>query len=99
MVVMPLALIDRFGPKASDRTAGDRARGPITARIAVAAIGQYRRRLAPRTSIRCRFTPTCSVYGAAVIERHGLVVGARLAMRRIRRCRADVPLGTPDPPG
>ncbi|MFD0557506.1 putative membrane protein insertion efficiency factor [Stackebrandtia endophytica] len=93
VVVMPLMLLDRFAPKTSSRAGGGTA-----ARFAVAAIGLYRRRLAPRTAITCRFTPTCSAYGAAVIERHGLITGARLAMRRIRRCREDVAMGTPDPP-
>ena len=38
----------------------------------------------------CRFYPSCSVYAAEAIERHGLWLGGRLAARRLARCH---PLG------
>lgn len=38
----------------------------------------------------CRFEPSCSVYGAEAVERHGLVRGGALAMKRVARCH---PLG------
>ena len=34
----------------------------------------------------CRFTPSCSEYAAGVLERHGLVSGAGLAIWRLLRC-------------
>ena len=34
----------------------------------------------------CRFTPTCSEYAAQALQRHGLWVGARLALVRLCRC-------------
>jgi putative membrane protein insertion efficiency factor len=34
----------------------------------------------------CRFTPTCSTYAIGAIERHGLLKGGWLAVRRILRC-------------
>lgn len=37
-------------------------------------------------AVDCNFTPTCSHYAAAAIERFGLWRGTRLAWRRICRC-------------
>jgi len=35
----------------------------------------------------CRFTPTCSVYAAEAVRRHGAVRGSWLAVRRLMRCQ------------
>lgn len=34
----------------------------------------------------CRFTPTCSVYAAEAVRRHGAIHGGWLAARRVVRC-------------
>lgn len=34
----------------------------------------------------CRFSPSCSAYAIAAIERHGPARGMGLALRRIARC-------------
>ena len=34
----------------------------------------------------CRYTPTCSEYAHEALERHGLIAGSWLALRRIIRC-------------
>jgi len=34
----------------------------------------------------CRFTPTCSEYGAQAIEKYGVIKGGALACWRILRC-------------
>ena len=34
----------------------------------------------------CRFHPTCSEYGYVAIERHGVVKGGWLTVKRIARC-------------
>jgi putative membrane protein insertion efficiency factor len=36
---------------------------------------------------RCRFWPTCSTYALEALERHGMVRGGWLALRRVVRCR------------
>ena len=74
---------------------GDRA----VDRAGLAAIRGYRRWLSHRLPTQCRFTPTCSAYGLAAVERYGLAVGGRLAAARLSRCLPTVPHGTPDPVG
>ncbi|GLY06113.1 MULTISPECIES: membrane protein insertion efficiency factor YidD [Actinoplanes] len=66
-----------------------------TQRAVTAAIRGYRR-ISPRLPTRCRYTPTCSAYALAAIERHGLRRGLRLALGRWVRCGPRVPPGTPD---
>ena len=82
----------------------DLARPPaaqLSARAMLAAIDLYQATLSPRisrTGVRCRFRPTCSHYGEAVIRRHGALVGGAKAAWRILRCGPWTPAGTEDPP-
>jgi uncharacterized protein len=39
----------------------------------------------------CRFLPTCSDYATEAVEKHGVICGGQLALRRISRCH---PWGT-----
>ena len=41
----------------------------------------------------CRFTPSCSHYGYQAIEKHGVVKGGWLAIKRIARCHPFTPGG------
>ncbi|MDG4766034.1 membrane protein insertion efficiency factor YidD [Solwaraspora sp. WMMD406] len=72
-------------------------RAPALDRMGVAAIRGYRRWLSPYWPGRCRYTPSCSAYGLAAVQDHGLGAGGRMAATRLRRCRPDVPRGTHDP--
>ncbi len=40
---------------------------------------------------RCRHIPTCSEYGKIAIDRHGVIKGSYLAIKRILKCN---PWGT-----
>lgn len=74
-----------------------RRRASVPARVVVRLIRWYQRRVSGRLGITCRYSPSCSRYGLAAIERYGLLDGARLAADRIHRCTPAVPVGTPDP--
>ena len=36
----------------------------------------------------CRFKPTCSEYSVEVIEKHGIIRGGLLAIKRVLKCNA-----------
>lgn len=72
-----------------------------TTRAALAVIHGYQRLGSPVMSalgVRCRFKPTCSRYGEAVIARDGIVRGGWLTARRLLRCGPWTPMGTLDRP-
>jgi putative membrane protein insertion efficiency factor len=55
-------------------------------RVLLGGIRAYQALRTGRTSM-CRFYPSCSVYAAEAVERHGAWRGGLLALRRIGRCR------------
>ena len=59
-------------------------------KTAVAVIRAYQLAVAPTIGPACRYEPTCSDYAVAAIERHGVLRGGWLALRRLARCH---PLG------
>ena len=68
---------------------------------AVRGIRVYQQTVAPaaaRVGLRCRFAPTCSRYGEAVIARDGLIRGGWKAVRRVARCGPWTAVGTRDDP-
>ncbi len=54
--------------------------------LVLAAIRFYQRSVSPGMPPACRFQPTCSHYGYEAIQRHGLLRGGWLAVRRLLRC-------------
>jgi putative membrane protein insertion efficiency factor len=46
----------------------------------------YRVAISPWLGANCRFDPTCSSYAIEALQRHGILKGSWLAMRRIGRC-------------
>src|SRR5438477_5132363 len=70
-------------------------------RVALGGIRAYQQTLSPlatRIGIRCRFTPSCSRYAEAVIERDGVLRGGWKAIKRVARCSPLTALGTRDEP-
>ncbi len=65
-------------------------RAPAATRLpgaaALALLEAYRRWVSPLLPPACRYLPTCSEYGAMAIERHGLLRGTVLTLRRLLRC-------------
>jgi uncharacterized protein len=55
------------------------------ARVAERGIRLYQLARAGRPS-PCRYVPSCSDYALEALERHGLIHGGALALRRIARC-------------
>ncbi len=62
----------------------------MTVRLALGLIRIYQRAVSPSLGNVCRFKPSCSHYAQEAIERHGLVRGVPMALRRLGRCH---PLG------
>lgn len=62
--------------------------------MGIAAIKLYQKTLSPDHGLLkerwpygyCRFTPSCSDYGIAALEKYGAIKGGLLTMWRILRC-------------
>ena len=83
-----LALVDTFRAP----------QGQVVSRLYVAVVRVYRF-AKPQLGLRptCRFEPSCSRYSEEAVRRYGLWKGLKLSVDRLRRCRTNVPEGTPDP--
>ena len=54
--------------------------------LVLAALHGYKRHVSPLLPAACRYTPTCSEYAAQAIERHGVLRGSGLAVKRLLSC-------------
>lgn len=59
----------------------------LASRAVLSLIRAYQRLISPSLGPLCRYEPTCSHYAHEAIERHGLMKGAWLGLRRLSRCR------------
>jgi len=57
------------------------------------ALRFYQRVISPWTAPSCRYYPSCSQYAFVAIERHGVLRGGWLALRRLARCHPWTPGG------
>lgn len=92
-----LILVVAFAPLVIHDTIAPRSR-EISTQSALAAIRLYQAFLSPHVPTQCKFEPTCSRYGYASIERHGVIVGGAKTAWRILRCNPFTKAGTIDPP-
>lgn len=60
--------------------------GGLPSRGVRALIRLYQTKVSPLLPARCIYVPTCSQYAYEAIEKHGLLRGIWLAVRRICRC-------------
>jgi uncharacterized protein len=65
----------------------------IARAAAIAPLRFYKRLISPLLPPMCRFEPTCSVYAMQAVEKHGVLRGFWLAVRRLARCHPFNPGG------
>ncbi|GAB6080907.1 membrane protein insertion efficiency factor YidD [Hydrogenophilus hirschii] len=63
------------------------------ARVLVVLVRGYQYLISPWLGQNCRFTPTCSQYLIEAVERHGVVRGLWLGVKRVGRCHPWHPGG------
>ena len=61
-------------------------------RAALFVLRGYKMFVSPYFRGSCRFLPSCADYTAEAIERHGVLAGSWMGLRRLTRCH---PLGRP----
>jgi uncharacterized protein len=54
--------------------------------VLIAMIKLYKLVLSPILPMACRYTPSCSDYGAEALHRYGALRGGRMALMRFLRC-------------
>jgi putative membrane protein insertion efficiency factor len=63
------------------------------------AIVTYQGTVSPLLGKHCRFYPSCSQYVLTAVDRHGLLKGLFLGVRRLMRCNGFFPGGYDPVPG
>jgi putative membrane protein insertion efficiency factor len=58
----------------------------LITKILIAVVKLYKMIISPLLPPSCRFFPTCSIYCIEALQKHGLLKGAFLAVKRILRC-------------
>jgi putative membrane protein insertion efficiency factor len=55
-------------------------------KLFIILIGAYRYLISPFLGNTCRFYPSCSDYAQTAIQRHGVLRGSWLSLRRVSCC-------------
>ena len=58
----------------------------LLSKLLIGMIRLYQVTLSPYIGRACRYTPTCSNYALEALQKHGLLRGSWLAVKRILRC-------------
>ena len=59
----------------------------------LAVLRFYKRFVSPLLPMACRFHPTCSAYSYEAVERHGVVKGLFMTVKRLSKCHPFHPGG------
>jgi len=62
-------------------------------KILLLFIRGYQYLISPLLGPHCRFYPTCSCYAHTALERHGVIRGSWMALRRVSKCHPWHPGG------
>lgn len=62
-------------------------------RLVIWLLQAYKYAVSPLLGQNCRFHPSCSDYAREAVERHGVLRGGWLALRRVSRCHPWSPGG------
>ena len=62
-------------------------------RILSMCLRGYHKVISPWVPAACRFYPTCSVYASQAVQKHGVLKGMFLSLRRLSRCHPWHPGG------
>ncbi len=63
------------------------------AKLFIALIRAYQYLISPLLGPHCRFYPSCSHYAVEALQRHGILRGGYLSLRRLSRCHPWHPGG------
>ena len=66
-------------------------------RLILLLIRFYQKAISPHFPACCRFRPTCSAYAFQAIQKHGVLKGGKLALKRLLRCHPFYKGDTFDP--
>jgi len=55
-------------------------------KLLILLIQAYRYLLSPLLGPHCRYHPSCSSYAQTALERHGVLQGGSMAVKRLCRC-------------
>lgn len=58
----------------------------IFKKFLIALLTFYKKGISPYLPHACRYQPTCSEYMSEALEKHGIIKGLYLGIRRILRC-------------
>lgn len=86
----------RPGAKGAGRRRGgsNRGEGAGMRRLVTALIRFYQVAVSPlKGGPTCRFYPSCSAYAIEAVERHGVLRGGYLSLRRVAKCHPLHPGG------
>ena len=61
--------------------------------VIIAILRAYQLLISPLLGYHCRFYPSCSSYALTAIDRHGVIRGGWMAVRRVCRCHPWHPGG------